>query len=137
MLANAPRGLSEEVLVVAHGFSAEMLAGLVSDGLATVVSETKKGRNENKKDQGRVRPRGLTIEVNRIRITDAGRACARRVGRSSRDVAMMDDYATKIARALGIGLRAFVGVLEAERTGGIGAVFASKARADYLDAQAY
>ncbi len=73
MLADAPRGLSEEVLFVAHGFSAEMLAGLVLAGLATVVSETKRGRNENKKDQGRARPRGLTIEVTRIRITDAGR----------------------------------------------------------------
>jgi broad specificity phosphatase PhoE len=72
-LADAPRGLSEEVLVVAHGFSAEMLAGLVLDGLATVVIETKEGRNENKEDQGRTRPRGLTIEVRRIRITDAGR----------------------------------------------------------------
>ena len=30
-----------------------------------------------------------------------------------------------------------VSTREAERTGGIGAVFASKARADYLDAQAY
>jgi hypothetical protein len=73
MLADAPRGLSEEVLVVAHGFSAEMLAGLVFDGLATVVTETRKGRNDNKKDRGRASPRGLTIEVKRIRITDAGR----------------------------------------------------------------
>src|SRR6266436_7274411 len=73
MLADAPRGLSEEVLFVAHGFSAEMLAGLVLAGLATVVSETKRGRNENKKDQGRARPRGVTIEDTRIRITDAGR----------------------------------------------------------------
>ena len=30
-----------------------------------------------------------------------------------------------------------VSAREAERTGGIGAVFASKARADYLNAQAY
>jgi len=73
MLADARRGLSEEVLLVAHGFSAEMLAGLVLDGLATVMTETKKGRNENKRDQGRARPRGLTTEVKRIRITDAGR----------------------------------------------------------------
>jgi len=35
--------------------------------------ETKKGRNEDKKDQGRARPRGPTTEVKRIRITDAGR----------------------------------------------------------------
>src|SRR5258708_36390370 len=55
MLADAPSGLSEDVLVVAHGFSAEMLAGLVLDGHAAVVTETKKGRYENKKDQGRAR----------------------------------------------------------------------------------
>jgi hypothetical protein len=73
VLADAPRGVSEEVLVVAHGFSAEMLAGLVLDGLATVVTETKKGRNEDRKDQGRARRRGPTTEVKRIRITDAGR----------------------------------------------------------------
>jgi hypothetical protein len=39
MLADAPRGVSEEVLVIAHGFSAETLAGLVLTGLATVVIE--------------------------------------------------------------------------------------------------
>ncbi len=49
------RGLSEEVLVVAHGVSAEMLAGLVLAGLATVVTETKSA------------PRGVTIKVERIR----------------------------------------------------------------------
>jgi hypothetical protein len=72
ILADTPSGLSEEVLVVAHGFSADVLAGLVRDGLATVATEIKKGRNENKKDQGRARPRDLTIEVKRIRVTDAG-----------------------------------------------------------------
>lgn len=72
-LADAPRGLSEEVLVVAHGFSAEMLAGLVLDGLAMIVAEAKGGRYEIKKDQERARPRGLTIELKRIRITNAGR----------------------------------------------------------------
>src|SRR5258706_16158517 len=56
MLADAPRGVSAEMLVVAHGFSAEMLAGL-----ATVVTETKSA------------PRGGTIKVERIRVTDAGR----------------------------------------------------------------
>jgi hypothetical protein len=61
MLANAPRGVSEEVLVVAHGFSAEMIADLVIAGLATVVAEMKKA------------PRGLTIKIERIRITDEGR----------------------------------------------------------------
>jgi len=61
VLADAPRGVNEEVLVVARGFSAEMIAGLVLAGLATVVSETKKA------------PRGLTIRVERISIADAGR----------------------------------------------------------------
>jgi hypothetical protein len=49
MLADAPRGVSEEMLVVVHGFSAEMLAGLVLAGFATVVTETKsapRGRDD-------------------------------------------------------------------------------------------
>src|SRR5258708_9959691 len=61
MLADAPRGISEEMLVVVHGFSAQMVAGLVRAGLATVVTETKSA------------PRGLTITVERIRITDDGK----------------------------------------------------------------
>jgi hypothetical protein len=61
MLADAPRGVSEEVLVIAHGFSAETLAGLVLTGLATVVIETKTVL------------RGLTIDIERIRITTEGR----------------------------------------------------------------
>ena len=61
MLADAPRGVSKEMLVVVHGFSAEMLAGLVLAGLATVVTETERA------------PRGVTIKIERIRITDAGR----------------------------------------------------------------
>jgi hypothetical protein len=60
-LADAPRGVSEEMLVVVHGFSAEIVTGLVLAGLATVVTETKKA------------PRGLTIMVERIRITDDGK----------------------------------------------------------------
>ncbi len=59
--ASTARLYNEEVLVVAHGFSAEMLAGLVLAGLAAVVTETKRVG------------RGLTINVERIRITDAGR----------------------------------------------------------------
>jgi hypothetical protein len=61
MLADAPRGVSAEMLVVAHGFSAEMLAGLVLAGLATVVTETKSA------------PRDGTIKVERIRVTAVGR----------------------------------------------------------------
>ena len=60
MLADAPTGVSEEVLVVAYGFSAEMLAGLVLTALARVVTETRTVR------------RGFTINVERYRITDDG-----------------------------------------------------------------
>ena len=49
------------MLVVVHGFSAPMLAGLVLAGLATMVTETKQAS------------RGLTRTVERIRITDDGR----------------------------------------------------------------
>jgi len=61
ILADAPRGVSEEVLIIAHGFSAEMLAGLVLAGLATVVTETKTVH------------RGLTNDIERVRITTEGR----------------------------------------------------------------
>lgn len=59
MLADAPRGVTEEMLVVVHGFSGEMIANLVLAGLATVVTENKSA------------PRGVTIKVERICITDA------------------------------------------------------------------
>jgi hypothetical protein len=61
ILAAAPRGVGEEVLVLAYGFSTETIANLVLAGLATVVTETKKA------------PRGLTITVERICLTDDGR----------------------------------------------------------------
>ena len=61
MLADAPTGVSEEVLVVAYGFSAEMLAGLVLAALARVVTETRTVR------------RGFTTKIQRYRITDDGR----------------------------------------------------------------
>jgi hypothetical protein len=60
-LADVPRGMGEEMLVVAHGFSADVLADLVRNGLATVATETK------------MAARGLTIKVERIRVTDDGR----------------------------------------------------------------
>jgi hypothetical protein len=59
-LAGTPRGHTEKLLL-AHGFSVEMLRGLVRDGLATVVTEPMMDRP------------GVTIIVERIRITDAGR----------------------------------------------------------------
>lgn len=60
ILADVPRGIGEEMLVVARGFSAGMLADLVRNGLATVATEIK------------MAPRGLTIKVERIRVTDDG-----------------------------------------------------------------
>jgi hypothetical protein len=47
-------------LIYAHGFTADLLAELVHDGLATAKP-------------GTVRAGGRPIEVTRIKITDAGR----------------------------------------------------------------
>jgi hypothetical protein len=59
-LAGSPRGLTEHLLM-AHGFSVEMLSGLVLAELATVVTEPMR------------EPRGVVNMIERIRITDAGR----------------------------------------------------------------
>jgi hypothetical protein len=59
LLADAPLGLTEAMLM-AHGFTIELLASLVRDGLATVRRES-------------VNAGGRRVEVTRIRITDAGR----------------------------------------------------------------
>ena len=60
LLAGNPRGTTEHMLVLGHGFSSDMLAMLVLAGLATVVTET-------------LRAGGPTIKVERVSITDAGR----------------------------------------------------------------
>ena len=60
LLASNPRGVTEEMLVLAHGFSRDMLGRLVLAGLATVVTET-------------LRAAGPIIKVERVKITDAGR----------------------------------------------------------------
>jgi len=60
LLASSSRGATEDLLVLADGFSRDMLAGLVLAGFATVVTET-------------VRAGGPTIKVERYRITDDGR----------------------------------------------------------------
>jgi hypothetical protein len=60
MLADIPRGVTEDLLVLANGFDSDMIAGLVRAGLATARRET-------------MRAGGKTAEVVRIRITDAGR----------------------------------------------------------------
>jgi hypothetical protein len=59
-LAGTPRGLTEHLLM-AHGFSVEMLSGLVRAELAAVVTELVR------------EPRGVIYMIERIRITDAGR----------------------------------------------------------------
>ena len=55
-----PRGCTEAVMRLAHGFKAELLAGLVHDGLASVAAETITAGNQ-------------PMKVARLRITDAGR----------------------------------------------------------------
>jgi hypothetical protein len=60
LLADAAEGWTE-ALMLAYGFRAGLIADLVDAGLAT--AETK-----------RVLAAGRPVKVNRIRITDAGRA---------------------------------------------------------------
>jgi hypothetical protein len=59
LLASIPHGVTEDTLVLAHGFDRGIIGGLVDEGLATAHREAGTGR--------------ATIEVVRIRITDAGR----------------------------------------------------------------
>lgn len=54
-------GITEELLVLAHGFNRVMIAGLVEDCLATAQREVVTA------------PGHTTIEVVRIRISNAGR----------------------------------------------------------------
>ncbi len=61
LLASFPHGITEELLVLAHGFDRAMIAGLVHEGVATKEREVVTG------------PGRAVIEVVRIRITDAGR----------------------------------------------------------------
>lgn len=61
MLAKASRNGATQSLLMAHGFSISMIAGLVNHGLATLTHE-------------KVRTGGKTIEVGKVRITAAGRA---------------------------------------------------------------
>ena len=59
LLANVPHGVAE-TLMLAHGFTRELISGLVLFGAATVVTET-------------VIIGGLTIKIELVVITDAGR----------------------------------------------------------------
>jgi hypothetical protein len=61
LLANFPQGITEEQLVLAHGFDRAMIAGLVFKGLAATEREIVTG------------PGRAIIEVVRMRITNAGR----------------------------------------------------------------
>ena len=65
LLASDPHGATEELLVLAHGFDSDMIAGLVRAKLATARREI-------------VKAGGKTVEVVRIRITDAGRKAIER-----------------------------------------------------------
>jgi hypothetical protein len=60
LLASCPHGATEALLVRAHGFSSDMIAGLVRAGLATAERETMKAGAK-------------PIDIVRVRITDAGR----------------------------------------------------------------
>jgi hypothetical protein len=64
LLAASPDGCTEAILL-AHGFTGDMLAELARAGLTTGKAE-------------RVVAAGRTIEVIRVRITDAGRRIAGR-----------------------------------------------------------
>jgi hypothetical protein len=60
LLASSPHGATEALLVRAHGFDSDMIAGLVHGGLATAERETMKNGAK-------------PVEVVRLRITAAGR----------------------------------------------------------------
>jgi len=66
LLASDPHGVTNDRLVIAHGFETKMLAGLVHEGLATAIV-----------GEGVVTG-GETVEVVRIMITDAGRGAIAR-----------------------------------------------------------
>ena len=59
MLAGYRQGAIEEVFIFTNNFDRDIIAGLVRTGLATAERQT-------------VNTGGNTIEVNRIRITEAG-----------------------------------------------------------------
>jgi hypothetical protein len=46
LLASDPYGAGEELLVVAHGFDSDMIAGLVRSGFATANRATMKARGK-------------------------------------------------------------------------------------------
>ncbi len=60
LLASSRHGANEELLVLGHGFSRRLRAGLVRRGLAAAEPEV-------------VKAGGRAIEIVRVRITEAGR----------------------------------------------------------------
>jgi hypothetical protein len=60
LLSSSPHGATEALLVRAHGFSSDMISGLVRAGLATAERETMKAGAKS-------------VEIVRVRITDDGR----------------------------------------------------------------
>jgi hypothetical protein len=65
LLASSPHGATEALLVRAHGFDSDMVAGLVRGGLATAERQTMKAGAK-------------PIEVVRLHITAAGRKAIER-----------------------------------------------------------
>jgi hypothetical protein len=61
LLANSPHGVIEDLLVHAYEFDRDMIAGLIDEGLATAQREIIAASDRT------------TIEVSRIKISDAGR----------------------------------------------------------------
>ena len=59
LLAASPEGATE-VLLITHGFSSTVVTGLLGAGLAIAITEPMVGER--------------TVEVTRVRITDAGLA---------------------------------------------------------------
>jgi hypothetical protein len=60
LLMHGQRGITEATLMRVHGFTSELLASLVRNGLAEVA-------------HGTARNGGQTTEVDRMRITSVGR----------------------------------------------------------------
>ena len=60
LLVDAPLGTTEELLMLARGFDSDILAALLRDGLVTKRPEA-------------IRVGRRTVEVARVRITEAGR----------------------------------------------------------------
>jgi hypothetical protein len=79
LLAGSERGVTEDLLAIAHGFDSDMIAGLVQAGLATAQHET-------------VKVGGESVEIIRIRITDVGRQALETGGALTKPVPSWNIY---------------------------------------------